>query len=307
MASLFRNFLLADRVLRSLGCTPASIPRLPPGTSQHALWQSWDLAAETSIANFIGLRIPQSMPPAGVGGITLGDSTGLGLGPIPMPAPVSATARAGAGGHDHHHAAPVDTGQAGGTSGVMPPAGSAAGGGGSGAAGGGRAGAGVSAAPRLAVTTPFFAEQLTAFEVWLDFGANQIGRDPPQQLPVVLQVLLSQAHRLRALLLLRRFFELGPWAVNLALSVGIFPYVLKLLQSPAPDLRQVLVCIWAKILAFDRTCQADLVNNNAHLNFITHLSLDSVHPGSSRRWLGGVGSGGVGRVTSLVGRVGRVG
>ena len=54
-----------------------------------------------------------------------------------------------------------------------------------GAAGGGRAGAGVSAAPRLAVTTPFFAEQLTAFEVWLDFGANQIGRDPPQQLPVV--------------------------------------------------------------------------------------------------------------------------
>ena len=54
------------------------------------------------------------------------------------------------------------------------------------------------------------------------------------------QVLLSQAHRLRALLLLRRFVSLGPWAVNLALSVGIFPYVLKLLQSPAPELRQVL-------------------------------------------------------------------
>ena len=48
------------------------------------------------------------------------------------------------------------------------------------------------------------------------------------QLPIVLQVLLSQAHRLRALDLLGRFLELGPWAVNLALSVGIFPYVLKL-------------------------------------------------------------------------------
>ena len=46
-----------------------------------------------------------------------------------------------------------------------------------------------------------------------------------------LQVLLSQAHRLRALDLLGRFLDLGAWAVHLALSVGIFPYVLKLLQS----------------------------------------------------------------------------
>ena len=101
---------------------------------------------------------------------------------------------------------------------------------------------------------------------------------PPEQLPVVLQVLLSQAHRLRALRLLKRFFQLGPWAVNLALSVGIFPYVLKLLQSPASDLRQVLVCVWAKILAFDKTCQADLVGNNAHMNFISHLGWEGVHP-----------------------------
>ncbi len=38
---------------------------------------------------------------------------------------------------------------------------------------------------------------------------------------------------MRALELLGRFLDLGPWAVNLALSVGIFPYVLKLLQSSA--------------------------------------------------------------------------
>ena len=36
-----------------------------------------------------------------------------------------------------------------------------------------------------------------------------------------------------------------------ALSVGIFPYVLKLLQSPAWELRPLLVFIWAKILAVD--------------------------------------------------------
>ena len=65
----------------------------------------------------------------------------------------------------------------------------------------------------------------------------------------MLQVLLSQAHRLRALDLLGRFLDLGPWAVNLALSVGIFPYVLKLLQASARELRPLLVSIWAKILS----------------------------------------------------------
>ena len=36
-----------------------------------------------------------------------------------------------------------------------------------------------------------------------------------------------------------------------ALSVGIFPYVLKLLQSPAKELRPYLVFIWTKLLAAD--------------------------------------------------------
>lgn len=67
----------------------------------------------------------------------------------------------------------------------------------------------------------------------------------------MLQVLLSQVHRTRALELLGRFLDLGPWAVNLALSVGIFPYVLKLLQSSAAELRPFLVFIWVKILAVD--------------------------------------------------------
>ena len=66
------------------------------------------------------------------------------------------------------------------------------------------------------------------FQVWLKYGNEE--RPPPEQLPIVLQVLLSQAHRLKALDLLGQFLDLGPWAVNLALSVGIFPYVLRLLQ-----------------------------------------------------------------------------
>lgn len=30
VASLFRNFLLAERILRSYDCTPVSCPKLPP-------------------------------------------------------------------------------------------------------------------------------------------------------------------------------------------------------------------------------------------------------------------------------------
>jgi len=34
--------------------------------------------------------------------------------------------------------------------------------------------------------SPFFAEQLTAFQVWLTYGSEK--RSPPEQLPIVLQV-----------------------------------------------------------------------------------------------------------------------
>jgi regulator-associated protein of mTOR len=116
----------------------------------------------------------------------------------------------------------------------------------------------------------FFAEQLTAFEVYLAQGAAE--QKVPEQLPVVLQVLLSQVHRLRALILLSKFLDLGPWAVNLALSIGIFPYVLKLLQSQAIELKPVMVFIWARILAVDQSCQMDLLKDNGYQYFISILN-----------------------------------
>ncbi|KAM8879044.1 regulatory-associated protein of mTOR isoform 1-T2 [Spinachia spinachia] len=190
VASLFRNFLLAERIMRSYNCTPVSSPRLPP-TYMHAMWQAWDLAVDICLS-----QLPTIIEE----------------------------------GTAFRH-------------------------------------------------SPFFAEQLTAFQVWLTMGVEN--RNPPEQLPIVLQVLLSQVHRLRALERLGRFLDLGPWAVSLALSVGIFPYVLKLLQSSARELRPLLVFIWAKILAVDSSCQADLVKDNGHKYFLSVLA-DSYMPAEHR-------------------------
>jgi len=100
-------------------------------------------------------------------------------------------------------------------------------------------------------------------------------RSPPEQLPIVLRVLLSQVHRLRALKLLARFLDFGPWAVNLALGVGIFPYALKLLQGSAKELRALLVFIWATtLLSVDPSCLVDLVKD--HKYFLAVLQNNSV-------------------------------
>eukprot|EP01117_Protostelium_nocturnum_P006486 TRINITY_DN2337_c0_g1_i2.p1 TRINITY_DN2337_c0_g1~~TRINITY_DN2337_c0_g1_i2.p1 ORF type:complete len:1347 (+),score=433.49 TRINITY_DN2337_c0_g1_i2:163-4203(+) len=192
VASLFRNFLLSERILRSLNCIPISYPKLPP-TYQHPMWEAWDLAVDLCLSQLPAMIEDQTV--------------------------------------EYQH-------------------------------------------------SPFFSEQLTAFEVWLKSGSEK--KEPPAQLPIVLQVLLSQAHRLRALVLLAKFLDLGSWAVNLALSVGIFPYVLRLLQSLATDLRQVLVFIWAKILALDKSCQLDLVKDNGHNYFINVLSASSTVPSEQR-------------------------
>lgn len=220
VASLFRNFLLADRILRQLGCTPVSYPALPP-TADHPLWQAWDLACETLLFQLVKEGFFQHIATTNIGTEESEEDSTV--------APKD----------------PVAT--------EIPPQ-----------------------EQLLSVSSPFFSEQLTAFEVWLDFAAiHRINLESgklhqsPEQLPVVLQVLLSQMHRIRALTLLKRFLDLGPWAVNLSLSLGIFPYVMKLLQSP--EYKSLLVSIWASILAFDPSCRVDLLKDGAFHHFIQHL------------------------------------
>ena len=190
VAALFRNFLLSERIMRSSGCHPMSLPALPE-THMHPLWEAWDLSIEMVLT-----QLPHMI-----------------------------ASEDGGQSYEYQH-------------------------------------------------SNFFSEQLTAFEVYLSQGAPD--RKAPDQLPIVLQVLLSQVHRLRALILLGKFLDLGPWAVNLALSIGIFPYVLKLLQSAALELKPVMIFIWARILAVDKSCQTDLLKDNGYQYFLTMLHPQSV-------------------------------
>ncbi|KAI9884030.1 MAG: Negative regulator of mitotic exit [Watsoniomyces obsoletus] len=194
VAALFRNFLLAQRLMPAYGCHPQSHPALPSSTAHHPLWRSWDQACESVLGQLPALlREAEAPAPDGVGRATV---------------------------DVYRHSS-------------------------------------------------FFTEQLTAFEVYLTHGAPS--RRPPDQLPIVLQVLMSQIHRLRALILLSKFLDLGPWAVHLALSIGIFTYVLRLLQSAAAELKPVMVFIWARLLAVDPSCQHDLLKDGGFQYFVQIL------------------------------------
>ena len=58
--------------------------------------------------------------------------------------------------------------------------------------------------------------------------------------------------------------------------MGIFPYVLKLLQSSARELRPLLVFIWAKILAVD-SVGLPCVHFNFSFGFVHLIFKSDIH------------------------------
>ena len=49
IAALFRNYLLAERIMKNYHCTPHMSPALPP-TNTHLMWASWDLVVDACVA-----------------------------------------------------------------------------------------------------------------------------------------------------------------------------------------------------------------------------------------------------------------
>lgn len=58
VASLFRNFLLAERIMRAYNCQPVSQPALP-ATFHHPMWQAWDMALDMALAQLPAVHAGQ--------------------------------------------------------------------------------------------------------------------------------------------------------------------------------------------------------------------------------------------------------
>lgn len=251
VAALFRNFLLAKRIMPHLNCNPISDPPLPDLVRFHPMWDSWDLAIDQVLAQLIKNMSSASIPPTVKYSVNGTSSMGS-----------SNTIYSGSGSVSNGSSNVVNS----------TPA----------------------AAQNFAnyQHSTFFEQQLTAFEIWLKH-AGPSTKELPEQLPIVLQVLLSQVHRLRALILLSKFLDLGPWAVYLSLSIGIFPYVLKLLQSPAQELKPVLIFIWARIMAIDyKSTQQELCKDKGYNYFYLLLNSSQGHPIGAPGAPGSLASGG---------------
>lgn len=270
IASLFRNFLLAERIMKNYHCTPHTYPALP-ATNTHTLWAAWDLAVDTCLRQLPEL-LEKNPTTAGTPANSAG-RIGSNGGPVGQP-----SQRGGSQAEKPYQYIPsrfftdqltaFEVWISRGGSALtkrgplsLPPQN----------CGGGfdsTDGTNVSAIGLNGISVPTGHQN----------DRDLVPRKPPDQLPIVLQVLLSQPHRLRALILLSQFVDLGPWAVNLVLTIGIFPYISKLLQAAGQDLRPVLIFIWARILAVDPSVQVDLHNTQGFKYFANVLALTEDHP-----------------------------
>lgn len=257
IAALFRNFLLAKRVMPWYNCHPISDPELPASIATHPLWNSWDLAMDEVLSKLV--NVLKNTPPSSdleaqlmlqqqesFQNQKVGSDHQNSNQQQSKPGSIQNLSKFAVGNLSTMSLANLPS--------MLNN----------------KKSAGNLVLQPQQQFTGFFEQNLTAFELWLKYVSNV--RNPPEQLPIVLQVLLSQVHRIRALVLLSRFLDLGPWAVYLSLSIGIFPYVLKLLQSPAPELKPILVFIWARIMSIDyANTQAELIKEKGYMYFVNIL------------------------------------
>ncbi|CAJ0585911.1 unnamed protein product, partial [Mesorhabditis spiculigera] len=199
LATMFRSYLLAEKVLEHFGCHTRSYPSLP-AMAAHPLWENWEMSLDYAID-----YLDKFMYSASPANQCLYVSNQL----------FTVTRRR----QDFLDLAEAER--------AFPEEG-----------------------------LHFFADQMRTFRTWLN-GFHDLVR-PPIQLPIVVQGLFNMEQRADALELLSRFLDLGSHAIEHSLSVGIFSFIVALLQTTQRDLKPWLAFTWAKILAVEREINEEL-------------------------------------------------
>ena len=138
--------------------------------------------------------------------------------------------------------------------------------------------------------TRFFADQLAAFEIAIQSGAEAFSsgvdgtgsgtgaggqeNPAPEQLPTLLLCLSQTTYRVRALLLLCKYLDTGADAVFSALYCGVTPLITKLIGST--EMLLMLIVVWLQVVRVDPTfgCN-ELAKAKAEVNFLRFLQLKS--------------------------------
>ncbi|CAG9575071.1 conserved hypothetical protein [Leishmania major strain Friedlin] len=102
-------------------------------------------------------------------------------------------------------------------------------------------------APAAYEPSSFFDDQLTAFEVWVEWGDMA---EVPEQLPCVLLALTQVLYRVRAFTLLAKYLDSGRTAGKRAILCGILPYMSKLVTQ-APEVFLIVTVLWMQVIRAD--------------------------------------------------------
>lgn len=239
LASMMRNFLLACRLLSFYDLQPESYPRLPH-TANHPLWDVFEYTIDQYFAQLVSnFRMQQAAQADAEYGARVATTEELGAGRAMLLR--EEAFQAGYVSSYRRYRIPFQAGQEGATGPLLTH-------------------------NLQYQSSSFFEDQIKGFEIGLNIG------DPDtEQLPILLLLLIQKQYRLRGVILLCRYLELQRRAVELALIIGIFPYMSSFLSKPPLRTLPYLVLIWGKILAYDPKCVADLERIKAQHIFISFL------------------------------------
>lgn len=248
ISGLFRNFILAKRIMPYLNCNPISDPPLPESIRYHNLWNSWDFSIDQILSYLLKIQEPS---------ISFSFNYNTSMKKNEKENQISLqnlfynknnesnlifstkekkNFKSSSETITKSEILNIDDDE------------------------------------QVFTYTNFFEQQLTSFEIWLKY-TGPLAKTPPDQLPIIVQVLFLKKHRLKTLKLLSGFLNLGPWTIYHSLSIGIIPNVLKLLRNSDEKSKICLIYIWTKIMAVDyKNVQNDLLKDEGYSFFYSFLN-----------------------------------